>query len=256
MAAIGQLPDTISLSNAIDSIGETVIIADKNYNVCWMNSKAVELLSIIAPLYGLTDANDLIGLNMNHFHRKPEHQNRIMDTLKDGHRTRITIKDKFVADIVISVIKNKDFSIEGYVVMLMDVTTKAEEEQKKERLIQALSIPILRVWKKTIALPLIGEFDTDRADRLISSVLKECAANGIQFVLIDLSGLYNFDLHIRGQIQKLIDCLKLIGTECIIVGITPELAQSIIQLENSIPTFNSAHAGLEYIINRQSSSKE
>jgi rsbT co-antagonist protein RsbR len=251
MKSIGKIPDNLSLLRALDSIGENIIIADKNYNILWMNSNAATLLSIIAPLYGLTDAKEIIGLNMSRFHAKPQYQQKIMKDLIESLRTRITIRERFVTDIVITPIKDGVNQIEGYVVMLRDVTTKAEEEEKKEKLINALSVPMLRIWKETIALPLIGEFDTDRAKRLISSVLKECAANKIQFVLIDLSGLYDFDSKIRYQIQKLIDCLKLIGTECIIVGITPTSAMSIGELDKDISTFTTPYAGLEYILKHQ-----
>ncbi|KAB7705991.1 PAS domain-containing protein [Bacillus aerolatus] len=251
MNSIGQIPSNISLFQALDSIGENIIIADKDYNICWMNSHAVKLLSAVAPLYGLPGAEDIIGQNMSTFHAQPEVQQKIMDELTSGHQARITIRDLYAADIVITPIRNDDHDLVGYVVILMDVTTKAEEEKKNEKLIQALSVPILKIWKKTIALPLIGEIDAERANRLISSVLKECAAHGIQFALIDLSGLYSFDEEIREHLQRLNDCLNLIGTECIIVGITPELAMSIGVLNINVRTFNTPHAGLEYVLNRQ-----
>ncbi len=69
--------------------------------------------------------------------------------------------------------------------MLMDVTTRTEEEKEKEKLINALSTPILKVWSNTIALPLIGEFDIVYVDLLISAVLEECSSNQIEFVLLN-----------------------------------------------------------------------
>ncbi|OAH52540.1 MULTISPECIES: hypothetical protein [Bacillaceae] len=65
--------------------------------------------------------------------------------------------------------------------MPMDVTTRAEEE----KLINALSTPILKVWSNTIALPLISEFDIVRFDLLICAVLEECSSNQIEFVLLN-----------------------------------------------------------------------
>ncbi|MGB5945990.1 STAS domain-containing protein, partial [Paenisporosarcina sp.] len=141
--------------------------------------------------------------------------------------------------------------IEGYVVMLMDVTTKSEEEKKKEKLIKALSIPILHVWKDTIALPLIGEFDAERADLLISSVLMECSSHRIEYVLISLIGLSDFDSEVQFHIQKLYDCLKLIGAKCILVGISPNLAISMGTLERDIPIYRSTYAGLEAVMDLQ-----
>ncbi|OCA92335.1 STAS domain-containing protein [Pseudobacillus wudalianchiensis] len=251
MNAIGQIPVDISLLHALNSLGENIIIADKHYTIRWMNAKAAGLLSVVAPLYGLLDAKDMIGQKMDVFHAQPETQRKIMNDLTESHQARITIRDRYVADIIVTAIKNDENEVTGYVVILRDVTTKAEEEERNEKLIQALSVPILKIWKKTIALPLIGEIDTARADRLLTSVLKECATHNIQFALIDLSGLYSFDEGIREHLQKLNDCLNLIGTQCIIVGITPKLAMSIGELNIRIPTFNTAHAGLNYVLNRQ-----
>lgn len=251
MAAIGTIPTNISLLSALDHIGETIIIADTSYNIKWMNSEACRLLTEVAPLYGITDCAEMIGMNMDLFHRMPEHQRKVMGDLKDVHRARINIRNEFVTDIVVTPIKNDEDIIEGYIVMLMDVTTQAEEQQRAEKLIKELSIPILHIWDKTIALPLIGEFDKSRSDQLIATVLTECADKGIEYVLVDLSGITEFENQVRYQIQMMADSLSLIGTSCILVGISPQLAMSIVQLESSIPTFSSAYSGLHYIMEKQ-----
>lgn len=251
MNEVGAIPKEISVLNALNSIGENIIIADRQFHIQWMNRNASNLLTLIAPLYQLDNSQAFIGLSMDFFHHRPEHQQHIMNNLKDNHRAQITIKNQFVADIVITTIKTNSDVIEGYVVMLMDVTTKAEEEKKKETLIKELSIPILHVWQNTIALPLIGEFDTERANLLITSVLMECSSNRIEYVLIDLSGLQTFEHEVQFHIQKLYDCLKLIGAKCILVGIKPQLAISMGTLERDIPTYSTTYAGLEAIIENQ-----
>ncbi|WP_409253921.1 STAS domain-containing protein [Bacillus sp. SCS-153A] len=250
MQPVGKLPDKLSLLNALNSIGENIIIADLEYNVTWMNSFAAKLMTDLAPLFGLESAKDMIGLNMGFFHRSPAYQLKIMKELTEVHKARITIKEKFAADIVITPIKNQMKKIDGYVVMLMDVTTKAKEDQEKERLIKSLSVPIIKVWERTIALPLIGHFDNDRAERMIASVLHECAAGKIEYVVVDLSGIYEFDMNIKFYIQKLCDCLTLIGAQCVIAGITPEFAKAAGELSGKTPIFSNAHAGLKYVIDK------
>lgn len=251
MSEVGAIPNDISALRALNSIGENIIIADKEYHIRWINSNSSTLLSVVAPLYDLDNSQDFIGKKMDFFHQRPEHQHRVMGTLQSIHRSRITIKNRFVTDIVVTPVKNDFNEVQGYVVMLMDVTTKAEEEKKKEKLIKALSIPILHVWKSTIALPLIGQFDIERADLLISSVLVECSTNRIDYVLIDLSGLLDFDQDVKYHIQKLYDCLNLIGAKCILVGIKPNLAVSMGALERDIQIYSSTYVGLEAIIEVQ-----
>ncbi|OES45553.1 STAS domain-containing protein [Domibacillus iocasae] len=248
MNALGHIPEHVSAIHVLNSVGENILIADTTYTIQWMNANAANLLSIIAPLYGLTRADDIIGMNMDHFHASPKRQQAVMKSLQDSHRTRITIKDRIVTDIVITPMRDGQGHINGYIVLLTDVTTKAEEEAEKEKLIHALSVPILHIWEKTISLPLIGEFDTERADRMIISVLEECTQHRIQYVLLDLSGLFIADDAIHHHIQKLTNCLQLIGAECIMTGIKPQLAQAVGRLEQHIQTFQTAHAGLQYII--------
>jgi rsbT co-antagonist protein RsbR len=248
MKPIGKLPEKLSLLNALNSIGENIVIADLNYNVAWMNSSAAKLMTDLAPLFNLKGAEDMIGLNMGAFHHSPAYQEKIMEELTEIHKARITIRDTFAADIVITPIKNEDKEIDGYVVMLLDVTTKAKEDQDKEKLIKSLSVPSIKVWDKTIALPLIGHFDNDRAEAMIASVLQECAMNKIEYVLVDLSGIYELDTSIKFHIQKLCDCLNLIGSQCVIAGITAEFAMAAGELSGENPIFRNAHAGLKFVI--------
>ncbi|MGH2318930.1 STAS domain-containing protein [Planococcus sp. SE5232] len=251
MPAIGKIPENIFLLNALDVIGETIIIADSSYTIRWMNTEACRLMSEVAPLYGMADCEEMIGMSMDAFHERPQHQKQIMQKLTGVHRTRITIRNQVMTDIVITPIMGNGSEAEGYIVMLMDVTMQAEEQKRSAQLIKELSIPILNIWDKTIALPLIGEFDRSRTDQLIATVLLECSEKKIEYVLIDLSGIKEFENQIRYQIQMMTDTLNLIGATCILVGISPRLAMSIVALDNKTRTFSSAHEGLKHIIQLQ-----
>ncbi|WP_053363530.1 hypothetical protein [Bacillus sp. FJAT-27251] len=171
----GRLPISINGTDALNSIGENIIIADKDYKIVWFNSRAKELFVSLAPLYNLKNVDEVIGMSMDFFHEHPSHQRQIMAGLQDGHRARIHIKNSFVADIVISPIRstdNQNQDVEGYMVMLMDVTTQAEEEKNMRKKIRELSAPILNIWDKTIAITLVGELDMDRGERLFRQFWK------------------------------------------------------------------------------------
>ncbi|MDI2587928.1 RsbR, positive regulator of sigma-B [Psychrobacillus sp. NEAU-3TGS] len=247
------LPINITGTDALNSIGENIIIADINYNIIWLNAYARKSLNSIAPWYDLSNSDDFIGMNMDFFHKEPSHQRQVMSEIKNGHKARINIKNNFIADIVITPIKsirNQNQEIEGYMVMLMDVTSEADEARRLEDKVSELSTPILHIWDNTIALTLVGEFDVVRGETLIPIVLEECISKGIEFVMVSLSGIGNFDDSVRQILQKLHDCLRLLGVQCIIVGIKPELAVRIGTLGN-IATFVDAHQGLKHIMKLQ-----
>ncbi|AJD89845.1 hypothetical protein JMA_05280 [Jeotgalibacillus malaysiensis] len=248
MTVYGTIPETISPIHALDSIGETILLAGPDYDIQWMNQKAAVLLDDVARMYGLAGSREMIGKNMDLFHTSPDYQKRIMPNINTTHRARITIKGMVVTDIVITPLYVNS-SLQGYVVMLMDVTTKADEDAKKEKLIKDLSTPIMKVWHNAIALPLIGTFDQERFDALVSDVLQECAAHQIDYALINVNKIH-FDEEncTTFQFQKLIDCLRLIGTECMIVGVPPSLAVQMTGLERDVKIYKSVYEGLQSII--------
>lgn len=255
MNYVGDIPENISVIDTLNSIGENILVADTEYYVTWMNANAVKLFTAIAPLFDRKNAEDFIGMNMDYFHTNSEYQREKMAGLSETHRARINIRNQFVADIVITPVHEQAGAVDGYVVMLMDVTTKAEEERRKDELIEELSTPLIKIWDKTIAVPLIGTFDSDRSQRLTAFVLNECASEDIDHALIDLSGIHTFDEGISYQIQQLTETLALVGTECILVGITPQLAMSFEYLDRDLATFRNAHAGLKYIIDKSAANE-
>ncbi|WP_282142583.1 STAS domain-containing protein [Cytobacillus oceanisediminis] len=246
-----DLPFFITGTDALNSIGENIIIADKDFRIIWLNSKARESFTSIAPLFGLGTVDEIIGLSMDFFHERPAYQRQLVKSIEGGHRARINIKNTFVADIVITPIKGeKNEHVSGYMVMLMDVTTQAEEERRIKETIKDLSVPILQIWDHAIALPLVGNFDVERGDILIPAVLEECTSKQIRYVMVSLAGINHFDESVRQTLQKLHDSLRLLGVQCIVVGIKPKMAKSIVEL-NNILTFRDAHEGLKYILNKQ-----
>lgn len=250
MNVYGTIPENISPIHALDSIGETILLADPDYYIQWMNQKAAHLLDDIARLYGLSGSHEMIGKNMDLFHTQPGYQQRIIPKIASTHRARITIKGIVVTDIVITPLRLND-TLQGYVIMLMDVTTKAEEDASKEKLIKDLSTPIMKVWHNAIALPLIGTFDQERFDTLVSEVLNECSHQQIDYALINVNKIHFDEKNSTGfQFQKLIDCLRLIGTECMIVGVPPSLAVQMTQLGRNVKIYKNVYDGLKYIISK------
>jgi rsbT co-antagonist protein RsbR len=253
MKALGSLPKSVPAADILQSIGENILIADKSYNVVWMNPAAASLLSHVAPLFGVESVEEIIGMNMSTFHKAPSRQENIMQNLTSTHRARIHIKDKFVADIIITPVFS-DKEIKAYIVMLMDVTTMAEEERRREGLIKALSVPIMRIWDNAIAIPLFGDFDLDRGELLLNRVLQNTVENRIHYVLVDVSGLTQWNTETGSYIKKLGDSLKLIGAECYIAGMTPEAAMSFSAFNFNYPTFSNIQSGLIHVLEKERNS--
>ncbi|WP_394219415.1 STAS domain-containing protein [Halobacillus trueperi] len=242
----------LTMTDALNSMGENILLADLNYDLVWMNDEAKKLFTDIAPLFGYEHADDLIGKNMDDFYVNEGSQLGKVDKLTEKHQARINLKDQFVADTVITPLRNREGEMNYYIIMIMDITLKTEEEERKDHLIESLSIPILKVWEHAVAVPLIGDLDEKRVDHLMSSLLKECTEGDVEYALIDLSGIHTFNDQFSRHLKQLNQSLQLVGTECLVVGITPKLALSFQYFDKGLKTFKNTYAGLRYIIQHDS----
>ncbi len=100
----------------------------------------------------------------------------------------------------------------------------------QQQMINELSSPIISLEKNTALLPLVGDIDTARAKLILENTLEQCSNSGTDQLYIDLSGVVMIDTMVAHQIFQLIDALSLLGVECILSGIRPEISMTAVQL--------------------------
>jgi ABC-type sugar transport system substrate-binding protein len=116
-------------------------------------------------------------------------------------------------------------------------------------LIQELSAPILPLSDSILVAPLIGTIDTQRAAQITESLLKAVSQQNTQALIIDITGVAVVDTGVVNHILQTARAARLLGTLVLLVGIGPEVAQTITQLGvdlSSIVTRGTLQAGLEY----------
>src|SRR5690606_34990298 len=115
-------------------------------------------------------------------------------------------------------------------------------------LITEMSAPVIRLADTIGLLPLIGEINTHRAQVIFEKALEQSARNKIQTLFIDLSGVPIIDTMVAHQIFQLIKGLKLIGVTTALSGISPNIAQTSVQLGldfSDIKVFNTLTQAIE-----------
>jgi rsbT co-antagonist protein RsbR len=117
-----------------------------------------------------------------------------------------------------------------YVFSLTYVNIHQETLQKAKSAFLELSVPVVPITKGIAILPLIGEVDTERATLLLEETLKKANELKLSHLLFDLSGVMVVDTMVAHQIFKIVDALGLLGVKTILIGIRPEVAQTMIQL--------------------------
>ncbi|USK45386.1 STAS domain-containing protein [Cytobacillus oceanisediminis] len=141
-------------------------------------------------------------------------------------------KSEVTADDVLkwSTIINKAFDklINKFSEKYYQLTTNRLVAQQS--LINELGTPVIPIKDHTAVLPLIGNIDTERARILLEEIPKKCAKEDVEHLFIDLSGVAIIDTMVAHQIFSLTTALKLLGVKSTISGISPEVAQTSIQL--------------------------
>jgi len=113
-----------------------------------------------------------------------------------------------------------------------EVYQKAREEvivrQQQEML--ELSTPVVKLWDGILALPMIGTLDSSRTQIVMESLLQRIVETGSAIAIIDITGVPTVDTLTAQHLLKTVTAARLMGAECIISGIRPQIAQTIVHL--------------------------
>jgi rsbT co-antagonist protein RsbR len=96
--------------------------------------------------------------------------------------------------------------------------------------ISEISTPVIRVWDKILALPIIGTLDSARTQTVMENLLNEIVATESSIAILDISGVPAVDSLVAQHLIKTVSATRLMGAECIISGIRPEIAQTVVHL--------------------------
>ena len=96
--------------------------------------------------------------------------------------------------------------------------------------ITQISTPVIRVWDGILALPIIGTLDSSRTQVVMESLLQEIVDTGSSIAILDISGVPAVDSLVAQHLIKTVSATRLMGAECIISGIRPEIAQTVVHL--------------------------
>ena len=93
-----------------------------------------------------------------------------------------------------------------------------------------LSTPVVKLWDGILALPLIGTLDSARTQVVMENILQKIVDTGAAIAIIDITGVPTVDTLVAQHLMKTIAAARLMGADCIISGIRPQIAQTIVHL--------------------------
>jgi rsbT co-antagonist protein RsbR len=113
---------------------------------------------------------------------------------------------------------------ESFMAVREDLISRQQQE------LLELSTPVVKLWDGILALPIIGTLDSARTQVVMESLLQTVVATNSKFAIIDITGVPTVDTLVAQHLLKTITAARLMGAECIISGVRPQIAQTIVHL--------------------------
>ena len=122
--------------------------------------------------------------------------------------------------------------LDGLGLFTMEVFQKAREEVIARQQLEMieLSTPVVELWDGILALPLIGTLDSARTQIVMETLLQKIVDTGAAIAVIDITGVPTVDTLVAQHLLKTVAAARLMGADCIISGIRPQIAQTIVHL--------------------------
>jgi rsbT co-antagonist protein RsbR len=103
-----------------------------------------------------------------------------------------------------------------------------------------LSTPVVELWDKILVLPLIGTLDSERTQTVMAILLDHIVKLRAQIAIIDITGVPTVDTQVAQHLIKTVSAARLMGADCIISGIRPQIAQTIVHLGLQLDVVSTA----------------
>lgn len=116
------------------------------------------------------------------------------------------------------------YTTEVYVKTRMDIIRRQQEEMLE------LSTPVVKLWTGILALPIIGTLDSERTQVVMEALLEGIVKTNSKVAIIDITGVPTVDTLVAQHLLKTVTAARLMGADCIISGVRPQIAQTIVHL--------------------------
>jgi rsbT co-antagonist protein RsbR len=108
--------------------------------------------------------------------------------------------------------------------------TREEIIKRQQQDLLELSTPVIKLFDGVLAVPMIGTLDSARTQVVMETLLQRIVETGSTLAIIDITGVPTVDTLVAQHLLKTVSAIRLMGAECIISGIRPQIAQTIVHL--------------------------
>jgi rsbT co-antagonist protein RsbR len=123
--------------------------------------------------------------------------------------------------------------------------------EKQRAAIKELSTPMIEVWAGVLCVPIVGVIDSSRAAEMTSALLSAVVEKTVRFTIIDITGIEAMDTRATDHFLRMARSVRLLGAECVLSGINPNVARSIVHMGvelSGIQTYRSLRDALQHYV--------
>jgi rsbT co-antagonist protein RsbR len=167
----------------------------------------------------------------------------------DGQNPGELLDNMGAADVLLD--KLGLYTMEVYQQSREDVIRRQQEEMLE------LSTPVVQLWEGIVALPLIGTLDSSRTSVVMETLLQTIVSTRSELAIIDITGVPTVDTLVAQHLLKTVAAARLMGADCIISGIRPQIAQTMVHLQidlSAVTTKATMAEALRFALKRRGNS--
>jgi rsbT co-antagonist protein RsbR len=130
-------------------------------------------------------------------------------------------------------LKDENGNIIGGLEYIIDITDRVRQEQKlqeQSRTIMEISTPAIKLWDRVVILPVVGVVDSLRAHQMMNTMLNKITETLSKVIILDIQGVAAVDTAVANHLIKIAKATKLMGCKCIVSGISPAVAETLVEL--------------------------
>jgi len=225
--------DSLIKDQILDQIPSHIMAVDKDMKVIYVNRKAIAFAG--------KPEEEIIGNNCHDtFHTSDCRSEKccVQKAMKTGesfsNRTEALINgEELNMEYYAVPLRNEAGEIIGGLEFVIDITKQVQYEQnliEQSKTIQKLSTPTIKLWEGILVMPIIGVIDSIRAQNMMETMLEKIAKTFAKVIILDIYGVAAVDTAVAQHLIKIAKATKLMGCECILSGISPPVAQTVVQL--------------------------
>jgi rsbT co-antagonist protein RsbR len=121
---------------------------------------------------------------------------------------------------------------------VVDTCSRINEETitEQSRSLMAMSTPVTAIWDRILMLPIVGIIDSKRSQEIMNSMLEKISVTQSKVIILDISGVAVVDTAVANHLIKITKATSLMGCECIVSGVSPAIARTVVELGIDVST--------------------